>query len=62
MLRVSRMQAVNYRLAVNNLSARLSAGSYVEAGLPHRRLAKPRPPLCHRQRRPGDRRNRIGNR
>jgi hypothetical protein len=31
MLRVSRMQAVNYRLAVNSLSARLPAGSYVEA-------------------------------
>ena len=31
MLRVSRMQAVNYRLVVNNLSTRLSAGSYVEA-------------------------------
>src|SRR5215468_731424 len=30
MLRVSRMQAVNYRLVVNNLSTRLSAGSYVE--------------------------------
>ena len=31
MLRVSRMQAVNYRLVVNNLSTRLPAGSYVEA-------------------------------
>jgi hypothetical protein len=31
MLRVSRMQAVNYRLAVNYLSTRLSPGSYVEA-------------------------------
>ena len=31
MLRVSRMQAVNYRLVVNNLATRLSAGSYVEA-------------------------------
>jgi hypothetical protein len=31
MLRVSRTQAVNYRLAVNNLSRRLPAGSYVEA-------------------------------
>jgi len=31
MLSVSRAQAVNYRLAVNNLSARLAAGSYVEA-------------------------------
>jgi Winged helix DNA-binding domain len=31
MLRVSRDQAVNYRLAVNNLSARLPASSYVEA-------------------------------
>lgn len=31
MLRVSRTQAVNYRLAVNNLSSRLSAGSYAEA-------------------------------
>jgi hypothetical protein len=31
MLRVSRMQAVNYRLVVNSLSTRLSAGSYVEA-------------------------------
>ena len=30
-LRVSRMQAVNYRLVVNNLSTRLPAGSYVEA-------------------------------
>jgi hypothetical protein len=31
MLRVSRVQAVRYRLVVNNLSARLPAGSYVEA-------------------------------
>jgi hypothetical protein len=31
MLRVSRTQAVNYRLAANNLSRRLSAGSYIEA-------------------------------
>jgi Winged helix DNA-binding domain len=31
MLRVSRAQAVNYRLLVNNLSSRLAAGSYVEA-------------------------------
>jgi len=31
MLRVSRAEAVNYRLAVNNLSRRLPAGSYVEA-------------------------------
>jgi Winged helix DNA-binding domain len=31
MLRVSRRQAVNYRLVVNNLSTRLAAGSYVEA-------------------------------
>lgn len=31
MLHVSRTQAVNYRLAVNNLSRRLAAGSYVEA-------------------------------
>jgi hypothetical protein len=31
MLRVSRTQAVNYRLAANNLSRRLPAGSYVEA-------------------------------
>jgi Winged helix DNA-binding domain len=31
MLRVCRAQAVNYRLAVNNLSRRLPAGSYVEA-------------------------------
>jgi hypothetical protein len=31
MLRVSRAQAVNYRLAVNSLSRRLPAGSYVEA-------------------------------
>ena len=31
MLRVSRTQAVNYRLAVNNLSRRLAACSYVEA-------------------------------
>jgi Winged helix DNA-binding domain len=31
MLRVSRTQAVHYRLAVNNLSRRLPAGSYVEA-------------------------------
>jgi hypothetical protein len=31
MLRVSRLQAVNYRLVVNNLSTRLPAGSYVEA-------------------------------
>jgi len=31
MLRVSRTQAVNYRLAVNHLSCRLPAGSYVEA-------------------------------
>jgi Winged helix DNA-binding domain len=31
MLRVSRAQAVNYRLAVNNLSRRLPAGSYAEA-------------------------------
>jgi len=30
-LRVSRMQAVNYRLVVNYLSTRLSPGSYVEA-------------------------------
>jgi hypothetical protein len=30
-LRVSRTQAVNYRLAVNHLSRRLPAGSYVEA-------------------------------
>jgi hypothetical protein len=30
-LRVSRAQAVNYRLAANNLSSRLAAGSYVEA-------------------------------
>ena len=30
-LRVSRRQAVNYRLVVNNLSTRLPAGSYVEA-------------------------------
>jgi hypothetical protein len=30
-LRVSRTQAVNYRLTVNNLSRRLPAGSYVEA-------------------------------
>ncbi len=30
-MRVSRTQAVNYRLAVNNLSRRLPAGSYVEA-------------------------------
>jgi hypothetical protein len=31
MLRVSREQAVNYRLRVNNISTRLGAGSYVEA-------------------------------
>ncbi len=31
MLRVSRAQAVNYRLTVNNLSGRLPAGSYVAA-------------------------------
>jgi hypothetical protein len=31
MLRVSRAQAVNYRLAVNNLSCRLPAKSYVKA-------------------------------
>ena len=31
MLRVSRMQAVSYRLMVNNLSTRLPTGSYVEA-------------------------------
>jgi hypothetical protein len=31
MLRVSRTAAVNYRLAVNNLSRRLPAGAYVEA-------------------------------
>jgi Winged helix DNA-binding domain len=31
MLRVSKMQAVQYRLAVNNLSRRLPAGSYVAA-------------------------------
>jgi DNA glycosylase AlkZ-like len=31
MLRVSRRQAVNYRLVVNNLSTRVPAGSYVEA-------------------------------
>jgi len=31
MLRVSRTQAVNYRLVVNNLSSRLTAGSYVQA-------------------------------
>jgi hypothetical protein len=31
MLRVPHEQAVNYRLAVNNLSRRLPAGSYVEA-------------------------------
>jgi len=31
MLRLSRTQAVNYRLVVNNLSSRLPAGSYVEA-------------------------------
>lgn len=31
MLHVGRAQAVNYRLAVNNLSGRLAAGSYVEA-------------------------------
>jgi len=31
MLRVSRTQAVNYRLSVNHLSRRLPAGSYVEA-------------------------------
>jgi hypothetical protein len=31
MLRVSRMQAVNYRLLVNNLSTRPPAGSYVQA-------------------------------
>jgi len=31
MLRVSRTQAVNFRLSVNNLSNRLAAGSYVEA-------------------------------
>jgi hypothetical protein len=31
MLRVSRSQAVSFRLAVNNLSRRLPAGSYVEA-------------------------------
>ena len=31
MLHVSRTQAVNYRLAVNNLSRRLAAGSYVTA-------------------------------
>jgi hypothetical protein len=31
MLRVSRTQAVTYRLVVNNLSTRLPAGSYVEA-------------------------------
>ena len=31
MLRVSRTQAVNYRLVVNNLSSRLAAGSYVQA-------------------------------
>lgn len=31
MLRVSRSQAVNYRFAVNNLSSRLAAGSYVKA-------------------------------
>jgi Winged helix DNA-binding domain len=31
MLQVTRAQAVNYRLAVNNLSRRLAAGSYVEA-------------------------------
>ncbi len=31
MLRVSRAQAVNYRLAVNSLSRRLPPGSYVEA-------------------------------
>src|SRR5579862_6849132 len=31
MVRVSRMQAVKYRMAVNNLSTRLPAGSYVDA-------------------------------
>ena len=31
MLRLSRAQAVNYRLVVNNLSSRLAVGSYVEA-------------------------------
>jgi len=31
MLPVSRMQAVSYRLMVNNLSTRLPTGSYVEA-------------------------------
>jgi Winged helix DNA-binding domain len=31
MLRVSRVQALNYRLAVNNLSRRLPVGSYAEA-------------------------------
>lgn len=31
MLRVSRTQAVNYRLVVNNLSRRLAPGSYVQA-------------------------------
>jgi hypothetical protein len=31
LLRVSRVQAVSYRLAVNNVSSRLPAGSYVEA-------------------------------
>ena len=31
MLSVSRTQAVNYRLVVNNLSGRLAAGAYVEA-------------------------------
>ena len=31
MLRLSRTQAVNYRLAANNLSSRLAPGSYVEA-------------------------------
>jgi len=31
MLHLTRTQAVNYRLSVNNLSNRLAAGSYVEA-------------------------------
>src|SRR5215469_14302497 len=31
MLRLSRTQAVNYRLVVNNLSTRLAPGSYVDA-------------------------------
>ncbi len=44
-LRVSRAQAVNYRLAANNLSRRLSAGCYVEAAFAGLQDSAPRDAL-----------------